>query len=212
MFSTFMRGALAAAATLAATAAFASTNLIQDGDFSTPVQTAPPHWSIYSPGVDGWTSLAKDGIEIGASSIYGLPSANAGGQNLELNANWWGTDSYTVTGLTVGATYYLSYDYGGRTDGGPSSATVSFGGVTLTTNSGSIGHWTSNFFQVVASQSSEDLILTAFQTGNTSYGNEFTNFRLSAAPEPSTWAMMGLGFAGLAFAGYRTRRAAISIA
>ena len=31
-------------------------------------------------------------------------------------------------------------------------------------------------------------------------------------PEPATWAMMGLGFAGLAFAGYRTRRSAISIA
>ncbi len=32
------------------------------------------------------------------------------------------------------------------------------------------------------------------------------------APEPSTWAMMGLGFAGLAFAGCRTRRTATAIA
>jgi hypothetical protein len=32
-----------------------------------------------------------------------------------------------------------------------------------------------------------------------------------AAPEPSTWAMMGLGFVGLAFAGYRTRRTTISM-
>ena len=30
----------------------------------------------------------------------------------------------------------------------------------------------------------------------------------TAAPEASTWAMMGLGFASLAFAGYRSRRAA----
>ncbi len=31
----------------------------------------------------------------------------------------------------------------------------------------------------------------------------------STVPEPSTWVMMGVGFAGLAFAGYRrTRRAA----
>ena len=29
----------------------------------------------------------------------------------------------------------------------------------------------------------------------------------SAVPEPSTWAMMGLGFAGLGFLGYRSRRA-----
>ena len=31
-------------------------------------------------------------------------------------------------------------------------------------------------------------------------------------PEPSTWALMGLGFAGLAFAGYRSRRSAAAIA
>jgi hypothetical protein len=31
-------------------------------------------------------------------------------------------------------------------------------------------------------------------------------------PEPSTWAMMLLGFAGLGFAGYRTSRRVASIA
>lgn len=31
----------------------------------------------------------------------------------------------------------------------------------------------------------------------------------SVAPEPSTWAMMGLGFAGLAFAGCRSRRSGL---
>ena len=36
---------------------------------------------------------------------------------------------------------------------------------------------------------------------------------LSAIPEPSTWAMMLLGFAGLAFLGYRkAKRAALSVA
>jgi hypothetical protein len=34
----------------------------------------------------------------------------------------------------------------------------------------------------------------------------------STVPEPSTWAMMLLGFAGLGFAGYRKRRAVVSIA
>jgi hypothetical protein len=32
------------------------------------------------------------------------------------------------------------------------------------------------------------------------------------APEPSTWAMMLLGFAGLGYAGFRRRRNAISVA
>jgi hypothetical protein len=34
----------------------------------------------------------------------------------------------------------------------------------------------------------------------------------TSVPEPSTWVMMGLGFAGLAFAGYRARRAPIRVA
>ena len=34
----------------------------------------------------------------------------------------------------------------------------------------------------------------------------------TGVPEPSTWAMMGLGFAGLAFAGYRARRTPLAIA
>jgi hypothetical protein len=41
-------------------------------------------------------------------------------------------------------------------------------------------------------------------------GDNFT-FNASPVPEASTWAMMGVGFAGLAFVGYRSRRTAISI-
>ena len=33
-----------------------------------------------------------------------------------------------------------------------------------------------------------------------------------AAPEPSTWAMMVIGFAGLGFAGYRKSRKAVAVA
>lgn len=43
------------------------------------------------------------------------------------------------------------------------------------------------------------------------FGPNFT-FAGSAIPEPSTWAMMLLGFAGLGFIGYRTSRKAASIA
>jgi hypothetical protein len=33
-----------------------------------------------------------------------------------------------------------------------------------------------------------------------------------AVPEPATWAMMGIGFAGLAFAGYRARKRTAAVA
>ncbi len=209
MVLTCLRGAVAAVAILAASSASAGVNLIADGDFSSPPQGGG--WTIYAPGINGWTSDIGDGIEIGYSPIYGLGCDNAGCQNLELDANTWGADSYTVTGLHVGTTYDLSWDYGGRSSGGPSSATASFGGVILTTDSGSVGVWTHNEFSVVATSTSETLTFIAADTGAPSYGNEYTNISLDV-PEPSTWMIMGLGFVGLAFAGRRARRTAISIA
>jgi hypothetical protein len=34
---------------------------------------------------------------------------------------------------------------------------------------------------------------------------------LTSVPEPSTWVMMALGFAGLGFMGYRSSRTKISV-
>ena len=43
-------------------------------------------------------------------------------------------------------------------------------------------------------------------------GNAFRLDLGTPAPEPSTWAMMLLGFAGLGYAGYRRSRRSVSIA
>ncbi len=45
--------------------------------------------------------------------------------------------------------------------------------------------------------------------GNGTYDGQYLAFLLTpgAVPEPSTWAMLLLGFAGLGFAGYRRARA-----
>jgi hypothetical protein len=43
-------------------------------------------------------------------------------------------------------------------------------------------------------------------------GAQYTNYAFSTVPEPQTWAMMLVGFAGLGFAGYRRARPAVSVA
>jgi hypothetical protein len=40
-----------------------------------------------------------------------------------------------------------------------------------------------------------------FTTGSSDF-----EFAVAAVPEPSTWAMLGMGFAGLVFAGYKRSR------
>jgi hypothetical protein len=203
-----LRGALAAVVILAASSAFAGPNLIVNGDFAAP--NVGLGWNEWSPGTTqtGWTS-ANDAIEIGHSTTnYGLPCVTSGCQNLEVNANTWGDDYQTVTGLTVGDWYTLSYLYGGRTSGGPDALDVYFGGVHLTTDSGSVGSWTLNTFTVRATDTSEKLeFISQVTSGNPGYGNEITAVSLST-PEASTWAMMGLGFAGLGLVGFRVRRTA----
>jgi len=200
----FACAAVAATALLAATVAFAGPNLISDGDFSSPAQGGG--WSIYSPGADGWTNTNGDGIEIGYSPIYGLPCDNSGCQSLEVNANTFDTDQQIVSGLHIGTTYKLSWDYGGRTSGGPDFLDVYFGGAYLTQDSGSVGSWTPNTFFVTATSTSEALVFQSLITGGApSYGNEITNVSLSA-PEPATWAMMLAGFVGLGFLGFRRSR------
>ncbi len=48
--------------------------------------------------------------------------------------------------------------------------------------------------------------------GGTYYGPNFEYTNTSAIPEPSVWALMLLGFAGLGFAGYRATRKGLAFA
>jgi hypothetical protein len=200
----FLIGMVAAVAALSGGGAFAATNLVTDGNFSSPNLNGG--WALYNS-LDGWTSGNGDKIEVGGSGNYGLGCISANCQNLEVNANTYGNVYQTISGLTAGATYAISYLYGGRTSGGPSLLDVSFGGALLTTNSGSIGSWTSNVFNIVATSNQEILRFSSHASGNPSYGNEITNVSVTAVPGP----VAGAGFPALlgliGFGIYRRRRA-----
>ena len=129
-------------------------------------------------------------------------------QNLEVNANTFGNVYQTISNLVVNATYAVSYPYGGRTSGDAASLAVYFGDTLLTTNSGSLGSWTSNVFNVVAKSTTEQLTFKSLASGGTpSYGNEITNVSVTAVPGP----VAGAGFPALlgliGFGIYRRRRA-----
>jgi hypothetical protein len=187
--------------------AFAGANLVVNGDFSSPNTFGG--WTEVASGSYGWYNN-NDNIEIGNSGIYGLPCANAACQSSEVLTNHSPDTMYQpVSGLVVGDWYKVSYQYGGR-PGADASMVASFGGTTLTTNTGSIGYWTSNTFSVKATATIENLTFAATAlSGCSSCGAEVTNVAVSA-PEVSTWAMMLAGFAGLGFVGYRRQKAGLA--
>jgi hypothetical protein len=205
----------AAVAIAFAAPAFAAVNLVQNGEFTAPAVgggytiSSIPHW---------YDNAEAGGVaEVGNSALYGLTAANPTGTNLEVNAYYFGDVAQTVTGLTAGTKYTLSFLYGGRTGGGTQALDVLFGHALLATDTGSIGVWTPNSYTFTASGAAEVLEFRAHVTdGLASYGNEITNVSITAAttavPEASTWLMMLAGFAGLGFVGYRRPKTLLNAA
>ena len=133
-----------------------------------------------------------------------------------------------ITGLTVGDTYQLSFYWAGaelsnRTGYQTIQLTGSFGGDSFDTpvyantnptgTPGSFSGWTLETFDFTATATSETLSFLAVG----SPANNLPPFALldgvslTAVPEPSTWAMMLVGFSGLGYAAYRRRRTPIAI-
>jgi len=129
----------------------------------------------------------------------------------------------TITGLTVGDTYQLTFYWAGaelsnRTGYQTIQLTGSFGGdpfaTPVFTNTNPVGTpglfsgWTQETFDFTANATSE--VLSFLAVG--SPANNLPPFALldgvslTSVPEPSTWAMMLAGFGGLGYAAFRRRR------
>ncbi len=139
------------------------------------------------------------------------------------------TDSVNqdITGLTIGQTYIVSFEWAAGQQSGFTGATtdywaVSLGGqtqdtTTVTVPSGGFMGWYDVTMQFTATAADETLSFLSVGTclapnntcGPTSPGSPpfalLDSVTLTAVPEPSTWAMMILGFAGLGFAAHRRR-------
>ena len=73
--------------------------------------------------------------------------------------------------------------------------------------------WTTSTFDFIATGSSETLSFLSTGTGGAAEPpfSLLDGVSMTSVPEPSTWAMMLVGFGLLGYASFRRRRTAISI-
>jgi hypothetical protein len=137
-----------------------------------------------------------------ASNSNGGLFVNYGGTTTDLTATAGGTFKFESIGLAD--------VYNQLTGGDVSFSFFGLGGslissTTVTLLSGIAGLQTFNFNIAGV----ERVSFTAISTYGewVQFDNVAVNGVASGVPEPSTWAMMLLGFAGLGYAGYRKRKA-----
>jgi hypothetical protein len=108
--------------------------------------------------------------------------------SITINLAGGGSVSYTGAQLAV-----ISGEERSVSDPIPGGDPTIYGGLTN-------GRWT-------FTDTSNDIIGTTVSNGTAISSNSFEIAQITTSvPEPSTWAMMLIGFAGLGYAGYRTSR------
>ena len=209
-------GAVAAASILAAPAAFAG-NVVLDGDFnnSDPVFTTFSSPSSFGP----WT-VTSGSVDL-AGGYWQSPSGpnppTGTNGSVDLDGVSPGAISQGILGLVSGKTYTLTFWLSGNPDGPPAtkSVDVSIGSAVDDNFMYTIGTNTHTDMMYTM----ESLTFTAGATNTLSFASQDSASDFGpviggvsiAIPEPATWAMMLLGFAGLGFAGYRKARPALSL-
>jgi hypothetical protein len=165
--------------------------------------------SVKAGGIKLWTEA--DG---GANTWNGLTVSGTGNFAALDGKYQTGPIKETVTGLTVGKTYELTFDYAFSQQYGYNGATIQslaadIGGVSWDSGDFNVANhgfsgWQSAKVTFTATSASE--VLSFLATGNLPVPPFalVSDVSLTAAvPELSTWAMMLVGFAGLGFVGYR---------
>jgi hypothetical protein len=175
-------------------------------------ETQALNYSVFDPlNVQPFTAFTNWNITAGTVDLIGAPSFfnfyPGNGNYVDLDGstpNQNPAGQMTTKAIFGAGTYTLAFNLGGSTQGDINTVRVAFGDfsqdITLASDAGLT---TQNFvFTTTGGQLS---FTNLGQSDNT--GLILDNVQLSSAvPEPATWAMMLIGFAGLAFAGARRRR------
>jgi hypothetical protein len=228
----FLFGAVALASIGSAIGANATTVTFDSFGGSSPLYSVPPGETLYTdfstgnPGTGTGTLYTPSGQSQGgdqAGSFVAAPYTAAGSTTGKFFATTPGeAETFTFAtdvkdvGIYIGSldaensliihTTSGDISYTGTQLANVPGASLPGDGTPTITGSTSNGRFTfvDSFADITGISVSETL-------GVSSNSFEIAQITTSV-PEPSTWAMMGLGFAGLAFAGYRARRAPLRVA
>jgi choice-of-anchor C domain-containing protein len=209
--------AVAAAAVLAASSAFAANPVI-DGNFDNSISgfTTFDGGSTLPGGPWVVTGASVDLIGTYWQSPSGPSPPNG---SVDLDGNAPGGVEQTIFGLTSGKTYTLSFWLSGNPDGAPAtkSVDVSIGSVvsdnfTYTIGSNTHADMMYALKTVTFTAGASNTLSFASQDVASPFGPVVGGVSIAAIPEPSTWVMMLAGFAGLSVFGYRARRRTASAA
>jgi len=186
--------------------------LLVNGDFESPGGSSVS--PISSSTITGWTFSGDEYLIYNQSGYNGGITAQSGDFYISLGHN--GTTGGTLSqsfSTTVGQSYLVSYytseQQGSATD---QQVVVSVFGsdpnVALASQTtqiiDSIGVWNLNSFTFIADSTSTTLqFFDATLVGGGANWALDTVSVTDGVPEPSTWAMMILGFAGIGFMAYR---------
>jgi len=218
---------LAAAASVAIAAPASAANLVVNGSFDADTVGTKVNFQGH---VTGWTGganltfLAPPGSADDLNqylAVYGpFPATSPDGGNFILadgDPNYSGAFSQTISGLTIGDRYTLSFwQAAGQQYGftGPTTErwSVSFGGDTqlsalFSLPEAGVGPWEKQTMTFTASAESQVLSFLAQGTPGGAPPISFLDgVSLTAAvPEPATWAMMITGFGAVGGALRRKR-------
>jgi hypothetical protein len=206
-------GMMAAAPAQAAVVGLTNTGAIVSGDIdqawtitggsSVPAISYPAPAYVNGPN-PSW-------IPNSATSSWITPY-NPYNENIDpaLNGTYHFQTTFTVTGSTLGAFFT------GQFAADNVISKILLNGQTIYTGPGSGSQFTgwtafgaNNSFQLGANTLEFDVVNYAQNGGNPAGLN--VQFLTAAVPEPSTWAMMILGFLGVGFVSYRRRRSGVAL-
>lgn len=195
----------------AGTGTSAAATLLLNGSFESPLLS--PGTGIAGGG-DNWTPSSRNSV-IASNGFDDIGSTPYGSQFLGLNAG--NADSQTVPNLVAGTTYYLTAYFADAFGGGSPSLTMAVTGAATASQTygapvggpygaaNTIPFTAATLSFVAQTSGAATVTLTDSSPGAAIVVDNVLLDTVAPVPEPSTWALVGLGGAGLLGFGLRRR-------